>query len=460
MPRCCSTSTGCRRRPWCAARVIRAATRAGRWSGIFAQRGKDRPNRLGSTVVEILGREGRSLLVRGLDAIDGTPVLDIKPVMAEFLPRSALRQPAWSHELMREYWAVAKPSTYPRAGVAQYPNPDGYPPLPLAGEGGAKRRERAVPRSARPLPNPSGKWERGIRVRRRSGVRRPWRPAGERGKVGQGERTNMNLAHWPQGLSRSTQLPQTSLYFNLEVSATRYPDKAAIHFYGSTIRYARLKREVDALAGFLQQDCGVVRGDRIALYMQNSPQFIIAFYAILRADAVVVLVNPMNLAEELRHFVSDSGAKIAIAGQELLANVQPLLGGTAAAGYRCRLFRLPDRAHRPGAAGGGGRLRRLPLSGAALARERGDRAAAGEPLLHRAGPGRDPSVIPYTSGTTGAPKGCMHTHASVMHTIVAPAEYGRYPKDGVAPGRAADAFHASPACSTASTCRSTSAPAW
>ena len=77
--------------------------------GIFAQRGKDRPNRLGSTIVEIVGREGRSLTVRGLDAIDGTPVLDIKPVMAEFLPRSALRQPAWSHELMREYWAVAKP---------------------------------------------------------------------------------------------------------------------------------------------------------------------------------------------------------------------------------------------------------------------------------------------------------------------------------------------------------------
>jgi tRNA-Thr(GGU) m(6)t(6)A37 methyltransferase TsaA len=77
--------------------------------GIFAQRGKDRPNRLGSTMVEILGREGRSLLVRGLDAIDGTPVRDIKPVMAEFLPRSAVRQPAWSRELMLEYWAVAKP---------------------------------------------------------------------------------------------------------------------------------------------------------------------------------------------------------------------------------------------------------------------------------------------------------------------------------------------------------------
>ena len=54
----------------------------------------------------MLGREGRVLIVRGLDAIDGTPVLDIKPVMAEFLPRAALRQPAWSRELMREYWSV------------------------------------------------------------------------------------------------------------------------------------------------------------------------------------------------------------------------------------------------------------------------------------------------------------------------------------------------------------------
>ena len=72
--------------------------------GIFAQRGKDRPNRLGSTIVEIVGRHGRALTVRGLDAVDGTPVLDIKPVMAEFLPRGSVRQPAWSHELMRDYW--------------------------------------------------------------------------------------------------------------------------------------------------------------------------------------------------------------------------------------------------------------------------------------------------------------------------------------------------------------------
>lgn len=74
-------------------------------TGIFAQRGKNRPNRIGSTICRILRREGRILVVAELDAIDGTPVLDIKPVMREFLPRDEVRQPAWSHELMRSYWA-------------------------------------------------------------------------------------------------------------------------------------------------------------------------------------------------------------------------------------------------------------------------------------------------------------------------------------------------------------------
>ena len=76
--------------------------------GIFAQRGKNRPNRLGSTTVRILGRDGRQLRVSGLDAIDGTPVIDIKPVMREFLPREAVTQPRWSTELMQHYWHVAK----------------------------------------------------------------------------------------------------------------------------------------------------------------------------------------------------------------------------------------------------------------------------------------------------------------------------------------------------------------
>ena len=72
--------------------------------GIFAQRGKNRPNRLGVTVARILSIDGLALELEGLDAIDGTPVIDIKPVMAGFLPRGEVREPEWSHEIMAGYW--------------------------------------------------------------------------------------------------------------------------------------------------------------------------------------------------------------------------------------------------------------------------------------------------------------------------------------------------------------------
>ncbi len=72
--------------------------------GIFAQRKKDRPNSMGLTIVELIERKGNKLTVKYLDAINGTPVLDIKPVMKEFLPAKAIRQPQWSVELMKEYW--------------------------------------------------------------------------------------------------------------------------------------------------------------------------------------------------------------------------------------------------------------------------------------------------------------------------------------------------------------------
>jgi tRNA (Thr-GGU) A37 N-methylase len=72
--------------------------------GIFAQRGKGRPNRIGVTVCRLLAADGLRLKVRGLDAIDGTPVLDIKPVMRGFLPRGDVREPDWAAELMAGYW--------------------------------------------------------------------------------------------------------------------------------------------------------------------------------------------------------------------------------------------------------------------------------------------------------------------------------------------------------------------
>ncbi len=72
--------------------------------GIFAQRGRTRPNRLGLTVCKVVSATGRSLEVEGLDAIDGTPVLDIKPFMTGFAPRGAVTEPDWAREIMADYW--------------------------------------------------------------------------------------------------------------------------------------------------------------------------------------------------------------------------------------------------------------------------------------------------------------------------------------------------------------------
>jgi tRNA (adenine37-N6)-methyltransferase len=72
--------------------------------GIFSQRGKNRPNQLGLTTVKVVKREGRELFVAGLDCINETPILDIKPVMMEFLPTEPIVQPEWTHDIMKNYW--------------------------------------------------------------------------------------------------------------------------------------------------------------------------------------------------------------------------------------------------------------------------------------------------------------------------------------------------------------------
>jgi len=235
--------------------------------------------------------------------------------------------------------------------------------------------------------------------------------------------------HWPAGVPKHFPLPETSLCYNLEVAARRYPRKAALFFYGAEIGFAGLQAQSLALAGYLQQDCGVRRGDRVLLYMQNSPQFVIAYYAILRADAVVVPVNPMNLTAELAHYVSDAGAKLAICGHELLPRIAPLLApqGLARIIYARYgdyidaatdlplpdFFRLPAPASAPGIVGWGEAL-----------------AAARLPGPHLAGPD-DLAALPYTSGTTGKPKGCMHSHRTLMSTVALAGVWARGSADDV-----------------------------
>lgn len=235
--------------------------------------------------------------------------------------------------------------------------------------------------------------------------------------------------HWPAGLPHRMTPPQTSLYANLAISAWRYPDKPALVFFGREISYREMQSEVDALAAYLQTRCGVKRGDRVLLQMQNSPQFVIGFYAILRADAVVVPVNPMLLTEELRYTIEDSGASVALTAQELLPQLSPLMDTSVlrhvlVACYSDYLG--ADASEAPEAISQPRQLFDHPT----LVTWQDALAAACDPGPHLAGPD-DLACLPYTSGTTGKPKGCMHTHASLMFTAVSASLWGGASPDHV-----------------------------
>jgi len=238
---------------------------------------------------------------------------------------------------------------------------------------------------------------------------------------------------WPPTVPKSLSIPRTGIHYNLEVSARRYPQKTAIAYYGKLLSYGALAREVDALAGYLQRRCGVTRGDRVLLYAQNSPHFIIGYYAILRADAVVVPVNPMNKSEELAHYIRDSDARVAVAAQELYGEIEPHLGAGGIA--QCILGAYSDYAGEPGelkvpdfvrAPRLEPRRAEVSLWGSAI-------AASCAPGVSQAGPD-DLAVLPYTSGTTGLPKGCMLTHSNILATSTGACAWAQTSSEAVVLG--------------------------
>ncbi|HPU53146.1 MAG TPA: AMP-binding protein, partial [Burkholderiaceae bacterium] len=233
-----------------------------------------------------------------------------------------------------------------------------------------------------------------------------------------------HLRFWPRRVPLELPAAQTTLWDNLDISARRYPDKSAFVFFGRHFSYSQVRSQAQQLAGWLHQAAGVRAGDRVVLALQNSPQNVIAYYALLRLRAVVVPANPMSRGEEFAHYITDSQARLAVGAADLVGEferAQALLApGT-------RLERLlvvdyadampaeiaPDDA--PPAAWQSWLQPTVQLP-AWASRWREAMAGPLQPPPYDGEPD-DLTALCYTSGTTGQPKGCMHTHRTIGHNV-------------------------------------------
>jgi len=238
---------------------------------------------------------------------------------------------------------------------------------------------------------------------------------------------------WPKGVAHELRVPQVTLNHYLDTAALRYPDKPALIYAGLSISYARLHAQVLAMAGHLQQNLGVRRGDRVLLISQNSPPFVIAYYATLRLGAVVVPINPMSTLPEVVHFAQDSGAEVAFVAQDLLPALLPLLRAAPSPSLRDIVHHRYDQDLSPQGIEGLPVAMREP---APVPQRPGlhafEQALAGHFRLNpvEVSP-NDLAVLPYTSGTTGRAKGCCHTHHTVLASNIASQTWRSLSADAV-----------------------------
>lgn len=246
---------------------------------------------------------------------------------------------------------------------------------------------------------------------------------------------------WPKRLPHAITPPATSLWDNLEISARRYPDKPALIFLGRIYTYAQLRDHAERLAARLHA-LGVRKGDRVMLDMQNCPQLVMAHFGILRANAVVVPVNPMNRAEELKHYITDPDAKVAITTADLAAEIAKANDALPQAQRLQHLIvthftdafdpASPDAGPMPEAWRDWLCTRHPAPAISAQVMDWNTALDNSLPLPQCTVGPQDLAVLPYTSGTTGNPKGCMHPHRSLMHNAVAAAAWGNATCENVA----------------------------
>ena len=239
---------------------------------------------------------------------------------------------------------------------------------------------------------------------------------------------NEHFEFWPKRVSKTLAIPETTLFENLEMTVKKYPNKDAIYYYGSSLTYKELLQQVEAVASYMQLGLGLTKGDKVLLFMQNSPQFVVSYYAILRAGAVVVPVNPMCTTEELSFYIQDCRIQHGLVGQELMQKVEPLLETTNLQHLIVAAYNDYIQAPTVGV---------LPPEVMAVSQAFPNTIAWQDVLnkqltqLPYEGASDDIIVLPYTSGTTSLPKGCVHTNATVQANTVGAFHWATYTSNSV-----------------------------
>src|SRR5690625_1538541 len=222
--------------------------------------------------------------------------------------------------------------------------------------------------------------------------------------------------HWLPRVPKTLSVPETTIFENLSMTEQKYPNKIAIEYYGSSMTYSELLNEVETLAGYLKNKLNIEKGENVLLFMQNSPQFLISMFAILRIQAVIVPINPMSITNELEFFVKDGNIKHGLIGQELYEKVaaplvknkileQPIIAAYSTyTNPNKALGKIPEEAKMPVVD-----YPNTVLWSNALKADTISDAYTGEI--------DDTAMIPYTSGTTGVPKGCVHTNKTIQANI-------------------------------------------
>jgi acyl-CoA synthetase (AMP-forming)/AMP-acid ligase II len=218
--------------------------------------------------------------------------------------------------------------------------------------------------------------------------------------------------HWPSWVDeRAIRLPEETLPVVLEHQARRVPDRAAIVFYGREVTFAELHDSVCRFAGWLQSR-GIRPGDRVAIFLENCPQFAIAYYGALRAGAIVVCLNPMHKAVELQHEFEDSGARILVTSDQLYPVVDPIRAQTPLEAVVVTAYRdfLPLEPTLPPPASFLDPAVHHPRTEPFLPIVRTAPSLA-EPVRRSLS---DTALLQYTSGTTGTAKAAEITHRNLV----------------------------------------------